>query len=125
MHAQTNNRKFTRVAVKSAVTIVISGDRSIEGTLQNLAMGGLLVEASEQFAHGSLCAITIILRDTDQIAMRGMVVRVDDGSMGIECTGISKDSVKKIQDILVESADSSDDLLAELSNMSHLVPDVY
>jgi len=125
MEPAENNRRFTRIPIKAPTTIIGAAGKTITGTLQNLAMGGLLIHAAEQFPEGAACTITIRLGDAGDIDMRGCVVRAEPGAMGIECMGIAKDSVKKIADLLVANADNPDELLNELSNLSHMTPETY
>jgi hypothetical protein len=83
------NRRSAKRHVVSLPAKLVVGGSSIDCTIQNLSLGGALVDATQRHAMGERCQITFSVPRSDQpIEIGGTVRWADKTSVGIQFDGL-------------------------------------
>lgn len=99
-------RKYSRVAFKTQIEIHLeASSKTIKliGSSKDLSLKGIFVSTENTFEPQTQCDISILLTgaiDTIKLEMKGRVVRVTDGGMGIAFDSMDVDSYSHLKNVV-------------------------
>jgi len=99
---KVERRTFVRVPFKSE-TILKTKDARIEGTINNLSLGGAFINTQERIEQDTEVEIEIILHDPPpdvNVILSAKVVRLAPKGIGIQFTGMSMDVYERLRDVI-------------------------
>lgn len=105
--ATIEERRFTRVPIRTWVNLTAEGGPTLLCDSSNLSMNGLLVKTSRELPVGTECFVTIILGDPANpltLSARGQVVRQDGRDVGVHFTEIELDSFEHLRRLVTLNA---------------------
>jgi len=97
-----NRRRHTRVPLQTPITC-ITGSGTMQGTVWNLSMGGMQIEAGEVQPGTSIQLFFQLPRSTASVEAVGMVVWAKEHRQGIQFTKNSAQTAQAIQEFITEA----------------------
>lgn len=100
-------RRFTRVPIRTWVSLTSDDGPTVLCDSSNLSMNGLLVRTSRELPVSAECFVTIILGEPANpltISARGRVVRQDGRDVGVHFTEIELDSFEHLRRLVLLNA---------------------
>jgi hypothetical protein len=114
-----DRRRFQRIATDKPV-LVRSGDAQHAGSVLDISLRGLLFELHGDWRPGCGTLVQASVRldeQTPAIRMDGNVAHVQDGRIGIRCTGIDLESASMLRRMLELNLDDSAMLERDLAQL--------
>ncbi|MGA2940079.1 MAG: PilZ domain-containing protein [Syntrophobacteraceae bacterium] len=99
---KVERRRFVRVPFKSE-TILKTQDARIEGTINNLGLGGAFINTKGKIEQNTDVEIEIILHDPPpdvNVVLSAKVVRLAPEGIGIQFTGMSMEVYERLRDTI-------------------------
>ena len=79
----TEKRRFSRIGIQVAAELKVQEAVLKIERLENLSIGGCLLQTSQDFAQGSSCRLTISLDGSiEKILVTGVIARSEPGRIG-------------------------------------------
>ncbi|MDR3630140.1 MAG: PilZ domain-containing protein [Desulfocapsaceae bacterium] len=118
----TEKRRFIRIGFQVAAELKVQEAVLKIERLENLSIGGCLLQTSQDFPQGSSCRLTISLDgSTEKILVTGVIARSEPGRIGIKFTGIDPDSLFHLHNILRYNAPDPDQIEQEIDDHPGLI----
>jgi len=110
-----NMRACTRVMFSTRAEVDVNG-KTIDGIVQDISMGGLLLHTDASVDVGDACEARIFLGDDDPMVMHalGFVARCDTQGFAVSFSGFYCDSESHLRQVVLMNADSKRDVEAEM-----------
>ena len=92
-----NNRRFDRMAFNSAA-LVVHGDRTFAGTVENLSLKGLFIKTDQKVPLDESVNIILSFAGSNgnlSLSLEGRVVRVAENGIGLNFRKIAIDSLEQ------------------------------
>ncbi len=118
----SERRNFTRVLFRGEAELRCDG-KVIRGDLNNLSLRGMLVTSPDPCPLGKQVAVQIELTGaTSEVSIRitGQVVRLQEGEIAIEFTGMDLDSFILLKNVIVYNSESEEKILEEFNHYMKL-----
>jgi PilZ domain len=112
---KVERRRFIRVPFKSE-TILKSKDAQIEGTINNLSLGGAFINTQEKIEQYTEVEIEFILHDPPpavNVILSAKVVRLTPEGIAIQFTGMSMEVYERLRDIIADIHGDKKKVVAE------------
>lgn len=111
----SEKRRFSRVFFEIKAQVEINGDVFEVKRINNLSVGGCLVDAQGEFERGSKCVVTLFLpRMEPGVEIDGEIVRIHDSLISIQFIGISPENLFHLQNIVRHNAKDPDKIEEEI-----------
>jgi len=116
-----NVRGFTRVNFTTRAEVDVDGE-VLDGTLQDISMGGLFFRSDASVQVGDACEVRIFLGDEDPMVMHALsyVARCDDNGFAVSFSGFYCDSASHLQQVILLNADDKEQVMDELETAPKL-----
>lgn len=111
-HSETRTRNFSRVAFDAKVTLA-DGQQSWDGRLVDISLNGALMRMPDRFPQDDdrIYQLTVHMEDGPNVCMEVAIIRRQDDAVGVECTAIDVDSIKRLRQLI--ELDQGDPALLE------------
>jgi len=112
------NRIFTRIIFDMKAELIISGQIIKIDTIDNLSIGGCLLEYNEQVQHRTDCEVNILMSGTRsklKVSLSGEIIRSEKGHVAVKFTEITPDSLYHLQNIVRYNAPDVNAIEEEIS----------
>lgn len=117
-------RRFSRIIFKVAARIQVGDGLYTVDQLENLSIGGCMVELDTSLELGAVCRIRIVLQPDDpdmDIVVDGKIVRVSGRRQSIQFLSIDPESLFHLHNILRYNAVDPDTIEDEIARHPGLV----
>ena len=114
----TDKRRFTRIPFKMAAELTVNNQVFSFDQVDNLSVGGCLLEMNEVFESGTPCRFWLPLEPVDPdlgVEAFGEIVRCEKGAVGIRFTSITLESLFHVQNIIRYNTPDPDRVDDEIS----------
>lgn len=107
-------RKFRRIPVEACASVEWKG-RTVDGTVRDISLLGILLTTGEEMSTGDTVKVTLHLESTSSlpVIVQGVVVRIDDLGYGIRFTEIDLVSLLNLKNIFAFNSIAVDNLMDE------------
>ena len=113
------NRIFTRVVFDMKAELIISGQIIKIDTIDNLSIGGCLLEYDEQVQPKTACEVNILMSGTRsklKVSLSGEIIRSETDRVAVKFIEITPDSLYHLQNIVRYNAPDVDVIEEEIRN---------
>ncbi len=109
-------RRFSRVAFNVDAKVESDEKTYQVSCIHNLSIGGCLLELSGNFHEDAECVVTLPLPHmAPPIEIEGRITRVNNGEISVQFTGISKENLVHLQNIIRYNSEEPDKIEAEIA----------
>ena len=99
----TEKRRFTRIGFKMAAELTVNNQVFSFDQVNNLSVGGCLLEMNDIFEAGTPCRFWLPLEPADPdlgVEVSGEIVRCEEGAVSVRFTRITPESLFHLQNII-------------------------
>ncbi len=113
---EKEKRRFSRVAFNVDARIESDGKTYQVSCIHNLSIGGCLLEVAGNCREGAGCIVILPLPHmAPPIEIQGKIVRVHNGKGSVQFTGISRENLVHLQNIIRYNSENPDRIEAEIA----------
>lgn len=109
-------RRFSRILFNVSAKLQVGEAEFSVDTIENLSVGGCLLELSGGFELEQDCRVTIALPHmAPGVEIFGKIVRVEDERVGVQFTTISPENLAHLQNIIRYNSEDPEQIEEEIS----------